>query len=161
MSLYRDPEGFKSVLVHGLGTGICGDSLDMGQTPVGANPSHALPSQEHVRSPRDCISEEKRSPATNAGLSLPCTQLGHSMTVTSPPPSPCWTPPLASTQTSPQGRVICPWQGFPAGFVQDQAPREGTSYQGRCHPLQLHKRRTQQGKLGTPRPPQGSAHHEP
>lgn len=54
-----------------MGTGTCWDSPDMGQTPVCANPSDALHSQERVRRPWDCISEEKRSPATNTGLSLP------------------------------------------------------------------------------------------
>lgn len=154
MSLCHDPEGFQSVLVHLLGTGTRGDSSEMGQTPMCANPSMPFPARSMSGAPR--IAEEKKSPATKAGHSLPCTQLGHPVTITSPP-SPCWTPPLFSTQTPPQGRVICPWQGFPASFVQDRAPQESTSRWGWCHPWQLHEQR----KLETPRSPRVSAHHEP
>lgn len=56
---------------------------------------------------------------------------------------------------------MCPQQGFPAGFAQDQAPWEGTSHRERCCPQQVCEQRTQWGKLGTRRPPRGSAHHKP
>lgn len=91
-----------------------------------------------VRKAQRCLSRQEQPPAQGS-LAPSWVPL----TVPSPPALPHWTPPLASTRSSPQGRVICPQAGFsnrirpiPSGTVLPPAAPQAEDPTGDSQPYE-------------------------